>query len=77
MTTTEARHIRTAVRHGNRMLRLRRELRQLDDQTLARRLGKYLGRTLGEVRNEYHRFGAWKVLDRDRVIDRIVGFEVI
>lgn len=59
------------------MARLRKELRALDDTALCKRLGKYQGRTVGEVRLEYRE--PWpansKAIRRGVVIDIIVNYE--
>ena len=75
-TVADVRFIRANVRRGNQKLRLRRELRALDDKTLMKRLGKYLGRTPSEVMSRYHTYGGWHHLDRDAVIEAIITYEV-
>lgn len=78
-TSTVEMYKRKNVRRGNQMLRLRRELRALDDKSLLRRLGKYMGRTASEVRAEY-RVSSGNSLAaygrKDAVIDAIVHYEI-
>jgi len=69
---------RAAVMRGNKLLRKRKELRLLDDKTLARRLGKYMGRTMSEIWNEYHAVSQRDLggTARENIIDAIVHYEV-
>lgn len=78
MTAAQQRAVRAAVRYGNALFRARKELRALDDIALCKRLGKYQGRTMGEVRTRYRNpYGSSvKSIDRRTVIDLIAGYEV-
>ncbi len=69
------RAVRAAVRRGNQMKRLRTELGRLDDQQLCARLGKYLGRTPSDTRHRHLEYFSNR-LDRERVIERIVAYEL-